>query len=315
VEKGGTEMVKRLIDCSANEMKEMDKQELLKSIALSEGRVMACETIGAVQPMLGNITNAEFAAGMGADMLILNMFDVNEPEIWALPKVEKSETIREIKRLTGRVIGVNLEPADQSFSAGSDDDTWSLTNGRQATLQNAKTVCAMGADMIVLTGNPGIGVQNRAIMESLRTISKELGDKVILTAGKMHASGLLKEAGQNLITKQDIKDFVEAGADIILMPAPGTVPGITMEYIRELVAYAHSLGALTITAVGTSQEGADRETIRQIALLCKMTGTDMHHLGDAGYIGMALPENITAYSVAIKGIRHTYRRMARSINR
>lgn len=308
-------MVKRLIDCSANEMKEMDKQELLKSIALSEGRVMACETIGAVQPMLGNITNAEFAAGMGADMLILNMFDVNEPEIWALPKVEKSETIREIKRLTGRVIGVNLEPADQSFSAGSDDDTWSLTNGRQATLQNAKTVCAMGADMIVLTGNPGIGVQNRAIMESLRTISKELGDKVILTAGKMHASGLLKEAGQNLITKQDIKDFVEAGADIILMPAPGTVPGITMEYIRELVAYAHSLGALTITAVGTSQEGADRETIRQIALLCKMTGTDMHHLGDAGYIGMALPENITAYSVAIKGIRHTYRRMARSINR
>jgi hypothetical protein len=173
----------------------------------------------------------------------------------------------------------------------------------------------MGADMIVLTGNPGIGVQNKTILESLRTISKELGGKVILTAGKMHASGLLKEAGQNLITKQDIKDFVEAGADIILMPAPGTVPGITMEYIRELVAYAHSLGALTITAVGTSQEGADRETIRQIALLCKMTGTDMHHLGDAGYIGMALPENIMAYSIAIKGIRHTYRRMARSINR
>ena len=308
-------MLKRLIDCSANEMKDMNKEELLKSIALSEGRVMVCETIGAVQPMLGNITNAEFAASMGADMLILNMFDVNEPQIWGLPKVEKSETIRELKRLTGRVIGVNLEPADQSFSAGSDDDTWRLTNGRQATLQNAKAVCAMGADMIVLTGNPGIGVQNHAIIESLKTISEELGDHIILTAGKMHASGMLKEAGQNLITKEDIRAFREAGADIILMPAPGTVPGITMEYIRELVAYAHSLGALTLTAVGTSQEGADRETIRQIALMCKMTGTDLHHIGDAGYIGMALPENIMAYSIAIKGIRHTYRRMARSINR
>jgi len=308
-------MAKRLIDCSANELKELDKQELLKAIALSEGRVMVCETIGAVQPMLGNITNAEFAASMGADLLILNMFDVNEPQIWGLPKVEKSETIREIKRLTGRVIGVNLEPADQSFSAGSDDDTWRLTNGRQATLQNAKAVCAMGADLIVLTGNPGIGVQNNAIIESLKAISKELGDKIILAAGKMHASGLLKEAGQNLITKEDIRDFVEAGADLILMPAPGTVPGITMEYIRGLVTYAHSLGVLTLTAVGTSQEGADRETIRQIALMCKMTGTDMHHLGDAGYIGMALPENIMAYSIAIKGIRHTYRRMARSINR
>lgn len=308
-------MSKRFIDCSANDCNEMNKEELLKSIALSEGRVMVCETIGAVQPMLGNITNAEFAASMGADMLLLNMFDVNEPQILGLPKVNKAETIRELKRLTGRVVGVNLEPADPDFSAGADDGTWSLTNGRQATLQNAKILCAMGAGMIVLTGNPGIGVQNHAIIESLKTISKELGDKIILTAGKMHASGILEEAGQNLITKEDIKAFKDAGADIILMPAPGTVPGITMEYIRELVTYAHSLGALTLTAVGTSQEGADRETIRQIALMCKMTGTDMHHLGDAGYIGMALPENITAYSIAIKGIRHTYRRMARSINR
>ena len=55
--------------------------------------------------------------------------------------------------------------------------------------------------------------------------------------------------------------------------------------------------------------------IRQIALMCKMTGTDIHHLGDAGYGGMALPENIQAYSIAVRGIRHTYRRMAGSINR
>ena len=131
----------------------------------------------------------------------------------------------------------------------------------------------------------------------------------------MHASGILSEAGRGIITREDISEFADAGADVILLPAPGTVPGVTMEYIRELVSYAHSLGLLTLTAVGTSQEGADQQTIRQIALMCKMTGTDMHHLGDAGYIGMALPENIMAYSSAIKGIRHTYRRMARSINR
>ena len=79
--------------------------------------------------------------------------------------------------------------------------------------------------------------------------------------------------------------------------------------------YAHKLGALTITAIGTSQEGSDTATIRQIALWCKMTGTDIHHIGDSGYVGMALPENITAYSIAIRGIRHTYHRMAQSINR
>ena len=75
------------------------------------------------------------------------------------------------------------------------------------------------------------------------------------------------------------------------------------------------MGCLTITAIGTSQEGADVATIRQIALMCKMTGTDVHHLGDSGYGGMALPENIQAYSIAIRGIRHTYRRMASSVNR
>ena len=104
-------------------------------------------------------------------------------------------------------------------------------------------------------------------------------------------------------------------ADIILLPAPGTVPGITMEYVKGLIAYAHSRGVLTITAIGTSQEGADADTIKRIALMCKMAGTDIHHIGDTGYPGMALPENIMAYSVAVRGVRHTYHRMAVSINR
>ena len=173
----------------------------------------------------------------------------------------------------------------------------------------------MGVNMILLTGNPGVGVTNEAIVETLKVFKAELGDRVVLAAGKMHAAGILTEAAENIITKNDIKAFAKAGADIILMPAPGTVPGITTEYIRELVQYSHSLGCLTITAIGTSQEGADVDTIKQIALMCKMTGTDIHHLGDAGYGGMSLPENIMAYSVAVRGIRHTYHRIASSVNR
>ena len=192
---------------------------------------------------------------------------------------------------------------------------WAMTAGRKATLANAKKAADMGVNFILLTGNPGIGVTNKAIVETLALYQKELGDRLILAAGKMHASGILTEGAEKILTKEDIKAFADAGADIILMPAPGTVPGITLEYVKEMVAYAHSLGKLTITAIGTSQEGADVETIRRIALMCKMAGTDIHHLGDAGYGGMALPENIQAYSVAVRGIRHTYRRMADSVNR
>ena len=52
-------MGKRYIDCSARELAVYQKKELLQSIADSEGRVLATETIGTVTPMLVNITNAE----------------------------------------------------------------------------------------------------------------------------------------------------------------------------------------------------------------------------------------------------------------
>lgn len=257
-------MAKRILNMTAEEMTHATKSELIEAIAGSEGRVLASETIGITIPLLTDVTNAEFAASMGADLILLNMFDVQEPKIMALPEVEKEETVREVKRLTG---------------------------------------------------NPGNGVSNPAIISSLKAISEAVGEKIMLAAGKMHASGIIGEGGENIITKEDIRQFAEAGADIILLPAPGTVPGITTEYVRKLISYAHSLKKLTITSIGTSQEGADTDTIKRIALECKMAGTDIHHIGDSGYVGMALPENIMAYGTVIRGIRHQYHRMAQSIRR
>lgn len=308
--------MKRILNCTASDFQSMSPRELLASIADSEGRTLACETIGSLQPMLGDITNAEFAAAMGADLLLLNLFDVQNPVIHGLPDTEPMDIVRVVKKLTGRPIGINLEPVRQSLaSEDPKENMWAITPGRKATLENGLRAADMGVDLILLTGNPGIGVTNQAIVETLKAYKEALGDRVILAAGKMHASGILSEAGENIITREDVAAFAQAGADIILLPAPGTVPGITTEYIRSLVAFAHSLGCLTITAIGTSQEGADVDTIRRIALMCKQTGTDIHHLGDAGYGGMSLPENIQAYSVAIRGIRHTYHRMASSIFR
>ena len=306
--------MKRILDCQSSDFRSMSRQELLDAIAGSEGRTIACETIGAIIPMLGDITNAEFAASMGADILLLNMFDVQNPRIQGLPKTEPSLIIKKLKELTGRPIGINLEPVEEGME-GETDPLWQMSSGRRATLENAQKACELGVDMILLTGNPGMSVSNDAIENTLRIYREKLGDKMVLAAGKMHAAGVLSEAAENIMTKNDVKRFCKAGADIILLPAPGTVPGITVEYVRELVNCAHSQGALTITAIGTSQEGADTATIKQLALMCKMTGTDIHHLGDAGYAGMSLPENIMAYSIAIRGVRHTYHRMAASIER
>lgn len=289
------------------------KKELLQSIADSEGRVLAAETIGTVTPMLVNITNAEFVTSLGADIIMLNIFDVDHPVINGLPEVAPEDTIHEVKRLTGRMVAINLEPA--AVRNDGEKSVWSLTEGRRATVENAKKAADMGVDMIVLTGNPGVGVDNKAITKALADLNEAVGDRVILTAGKMHASGILSEAGEKILTKEDAETFIEAGADVLLLPAPGTVPGFTMEHAAELIKTAHEKGVLAMTTIGTSQEGADEATIRQIALMCKMAGADIHHIGDSGYMGMALPENITAYSVAIRGKRHTYRRMAMSLVR
>ena len=301
--------MKRLLDCNASDFKKMNREEILKAIQLSEGRVLVSEIIGAYDPTLHSISNAELVSAFGADMLLLNMIDVYDPVFKGIPQQEGKSVIQSIKELTGRLVGINLEPLSQDKLK-----TTQLSKGRIANKDTAKRALELGVDYIVLTGNPSSGVDNQTIVDALKDIRSVVKDDLVLAAGKMHASGSLKEAGENIVTVQDVGQFIDAGADIILLPAPGTVPGITQEYIQSLVQYAHQRNTLTLTAIGTSQEDADEETIRQIAMMCKMTGTDIHHIGDAGY-KTALPENIMTYSIAIRGKRHTYIRMARSTHR
>ncbi len=138
---------------------------------------------------------------------------------------------------------------------------------------------------------------------------------MLIIAGKMHGAGVAGEAGSDIVNVDEIRSFVRAGADIVLLPSPGTVPGITVEASRQMVQAVQREGALALLATGTSQEGADEGTIRQIALNGKMAGADLFHIGDGGYTGIAVPENIMAYSIVIRGRRHTYIRMASSVLR
>jgi hypothetical protein len=119
------------------------------------------------------------------------------------------------------------------------NEFWSLGEGRMATVANAHKLVSMGAKFLVLTANPGTGITNKAITSSLRAIHAAVGEKAMLMAGKMHAAGILAEGGERILTPGDIAEFRASGADIIVLPAPGTVPGITLEYAMELIGDAH----------------------------------------------------------------------------
>lgn len=305
----------RFISATGQALVAYTPRDLLTAVRRSEGRTLACEVICPTQPLVDGISNGELAAAFGADLLLLNFYDVQSPAIAGLPDGRGDSphllhtsagigcTAADMKRLTGRPVAINLEPSNR------------IPAGRRATPENAELALAQGVNMILLTGNPETGVTNEGIMAALTAIRERLGDRIILGAGRMHAAGTDGTGGRRLVGTEEVTNLVRAGADVILVPAPGTIPGMTVERVAELVAAAQHAGALAMTAIGTSQEGADSETLRRLAIDAKMTGADIHHLGDAGLCGVAVPENILAYSIALKGRRHTYRRMAASVLR
>ena len=298
-------MLKRILEASSRELLEMNRSELLSGIRASEGRVIVSELVSP-SFLCEGVSNAEMAAAFGADLLLLNVYDLDSPFFANVPVNSGESIVAAIKRLAGRPLGVNLEPVDKRIN-----NRIEISPGRQANKANAKRALEQGFDFLVLTGNPSSGVTNQCIVDTIKEIKEEVGDKTIIIAGKMHMSGVKEEYLDGSV----IKDIIGAGADIILLPMPGTVPGITVEDLKPVIKTIHKMGALAMNAIGTSQESADEETIKRLALASKMTGADLHHIGDAGYGGMAIPENILAFSIVIRGRRHTYRRMAVSINR
>jgi hypothetical protein len=301
-------MVKRLLSSNSSELLSYNKEELLQSIKLSEGRTIISEVIGKVS-LFRDLSNAEVAAAFGADILLLNLFDLNQPHFKNIKNGNAAEIVAAIKKLCGRPLGINLEPVSRQ-----DDQTENfveLSSGRKASLKNIEQAVNAGFDMITFTGNPSVGVSNQAIIEAVKTADQNFGDQIIITAGKMHMAGIDEE----YLAAKYIDSLISAGTDIILLPAAGTVPGIDLNSLKEIIKLVHNRGKLALTAIGTSQESSDSETIREIALMSKMAGADIQHIGDAAYGGIALPENILTLSKTIRGKRHSYRRMALSINR
>lgn len=299
-------MGKRLISANASEILGMNAEELKQSIKASEGRVILSENVATRESFIGDITNSEIARAFGADLILLNGVDVLKPYIFGL-EVKEESFVKELQNLVGRPIGVNLEPVD--LEANMAEDRLTISKGRQANLETIKEIERLGMNFVCFTGNPGTGVTNTEIKKTIRLAKKYFSGLII--AGKMHGAGV----DEPVADMKAIESFIEAGADVILVPAVGTVPGFDESELKEVVKLAHSKGALVLSAIGTSQESSDEDTIKQIAIRNKICGVDIQHIGDAGYGGVAPYENIFAMSKAIRGVRHTVSMIARSINR
>ena len=299
-------MVKRFISANASEILAMSAEELKQSIRASEGRVIVSENVAPRESFLGDVTNAEIARAFGADLILLNGIDVLDPQVFALDG-NPANFVERLHELVGRPIGVNLEPVDLNAEAA--ETLMEISKGRQANAETLEEIEKLGLEFVCFTGNPGTGVSNSAIVESVKRAKEKFSGLII--AGKMHGAGV----SEPVADATTIQSLVDAGADIILVPSVGSVPGFDSDQLKDAVKVAHEAGALVMTAIGTSQEGSSPAVIEQMAITNKICGADMQHIGDAGFGGLAPVENIFAMSKAIRGHRHAVSMMAKSVNR
>lgn len=298
-------MVKRFISSNASEILSMTASELKQSIKASEGRIILSENVAFKESYIGDITNSEMARAFGADLILLNGIDLFNPYVDGL--TGKGNFVEELHHLVGRPIGVNLEPIDTQAQMA--EDRQEINEGRQASAATIQAAEQYGVDFICLTGNPGTGVTNQAIINTIRVVKEHFSG--LLIAGKMHGAGV----DEPVADLEAIDQFIEAGADIILAPAVGSVPGFDDADLKQIVQLAHKKGALVMSAIGTSQESSDTDIVKQMAIRNKICGVDIQHIGDSGYGCLAPVENIFAMSKALRGQRHTISMIARSINR
>lgn len=305
--KGGDDHLKRLISSAASDIIKMSAPELKQAILASEGRTIVGETVVTASPLIEGLSNAEVMAAFGADIIILNELDVFHPVVPGVDGIEASEIIQTIKHLTGRPIGVNLEPVDPDV--GLLEDAVQLPKGRQVSPESLAAANDLGIDILFLTGNPATGVSMSAIGAAV-VLAKQYFNGLVF-AGKMHGAGMQ----ESIVDEAQLTQFVKDGADGVLIPAVNTVPGVYEEENRQVTKAIHALGGVVVATIGTSQESATTSVIEAIGLSNKRVGVDCHHIGDGSYGRMPDPENIVALSLAVRGKRHTYFRMAQSIRR
>src|SRR5699024_6458202 len=214
--------MKRLLSCYPSDYKMMTAEDLKNSIIASEGRTILAETVVTSPPLLEGVTNAEVMTAFGADLIVLNEFDVFEKEIIGMETTDN--LIQQIKEWVGRPVGINLEPVDQA--AFVHDEQVTLSAGRLVSEESLQEANKLGIDFIMLTGNPATGVSMDAIEKACK-LTKEHYTGLVF-AGKMHGAGL----AEDIIDIEQLKNFITQGADGVLIPASGTVPGVDRKSTR-----------------------------------------------------------------------------------
>ena len=167
--------------------------DLKESIFKSEGRVVMGQHLLFAGPgLVRGVTNSELMFAFGADMVMLNTFDLddldNNPGLCGL-------SFQELKEKCRRPIGIYLGCP----KAGSEDGGKKALYRREGMLasdEHVKKCIELGADFIVLGGNPGSGTSIRDVVETAKRLNKNIKIKSLF----------LQENGKMVLMKKFLGD-------------------------------------------------------------------------------------------------------------
>lgn len=329
-------MAVKILEDVGTKLTSAKRQDLIAAIQAASGRTVVGETVTFKQSLVDGVSNVELLKSWGADMVTINHYNVDMPMIPGMSSteeglakfagcwnVEKAQgcaadpkviepvfqknylqfgfgrTINDVKRLAGVPVGITLEPVDE------DSD---YPYARIATEENARKAVEQGANYVIIVQTPSMSEER--FIDCTKEVRKGVGEDGLVIVGKMPWGGSFLKDAEEYITSEIIQKLADAGADVIMVPSPGTVPGLTVELVHRWVSVIHACGLLAETTIGTSQEGSEVEVLRRFAIDSKMAGADIFQVGDSAYGGVTTPENMMSFAMSIKGRRHTLRRMA-----
>ncbi|MFP3042068.1 hypothetical protein LQZ19_09660 [Treponema primitia] len=317
-------MGKRFLDYTPRELVKLGQRDFLDSIRASEGRVVGAYVCPYAPNYVEKVSNLELAASFGADYITLEGLNPRKMQMPGLPSKNPGDdspfkaslqvemgygwSVPELKNLVGRPIGLILlvpQSEDAPFGPLYADSAYSP--------EMVQFVSAAGFDFVVLCG-----LDFDSMIRAVENTKALVGDTMVIEAGIPHGPGTIQGEYppynlRGVSTPEFVKRLAKAGADIVDIPAVGVAPGFTMDYVGSLVDAAHEGKALAAASIAHSVEGSDPVTVGRAAVDNKICGFDMFNFAAGGvYESVALPEQLQNFCIALKGRRHTFRRMCQS---
>lgn len=301
-------MVKRLLEATASDIAAMNASDLSTAIRRSEGRTLAVEVMCAAEPPVDGISGGELAAAMGADIVALDQYDPLAPYIaGAAPELLGDRPLAGYSAMLGRPVGINLIVTDDAHVG--------TLGGRRFTVHSASRAVEQGADVIFLYTRPQQGGTAELQVDAARRFSSAFAERTLLIGVPTFSQPAPRTAAALAQLRAQVLTLIEHGCGGVAFPMPGSKQGWMVDAAAALIDAVQTAEALAWLFVTGSVEGAPSTVMSDLALLAKQLGADVVRLDEAGLSGMPPPENIFAFSLALRGARHTYRRIAASLRR